>query len=115
MLIASEPFGLMRAAQMVLARVELKYGRGVFNTGQWWWEVEDRSRPIFEWTAKTVRDVTGATEPSPDDLPRFCGIEVRFLPAAEIIANRKGLTSPLGRITLNTDRTDLDPDTKLYR
>lgn len=119
MMIASEPFGLMRAAQMAVARVEMKYGRDVFGTGSWWWELEERARPEYEWMADEARfRTTGDTNPHSDATwTNLLGIQVRFVSTEKMAATRREAHAigGLGRICLHTDRTDLPGDSRLYR
>lgn len=112
MLIASEPFGFLRAAQVAVARVQMKYGRDVLEKGRWWWELDERARPLYEWTEERIRatltagPVDGASYAfGPPHEKRLFGIEVRFVPTGE---------QP-GRITLHSDRADLVADGGLYR
>ena len=119
MLIASEPFNLMRAAQMACARVEMKYGRSVFETGQWWWEIEERARPEYEWMVEEITlRTTGercCERPFPTDATTLLGIAVRFVPTAKILERKSDERPSLGRLSLHTDRTDLPCDSRLYR
>lgn len=120
MLIASEPFGLMRAARVALVRVEMKYGPDVCETGNWWWELEERARPEYEWLADEARFMTAggeATEPARATWTTLLGIPVRFVSTEKMVATRREAEAQggLGRICLHTDRTDLPRDSKLYR
>lgn len=116
MLIASEPFGLMRAAQMALARVEMKYGRSVFETGKWWWEIEERARPEYEWMVDEVTlRMTGQPRPYPTDATTLLGVAVRFVSTEKIMERKEDARPSLGRLSLHTDRNDLAADSRLYR
>lgn len=68
MLIASEPFGFLRAAQTAVARVQMKYGTDVLETGKWWWELDELSRPLYEWIEERWRTLLTAG-PNGDSRP----------------------------------------------
>ena len=116
MLIASEPYGFLRAAHVAMARVQMKYGTKVLETGKWWWELDERARPHYNWTEERIRATLTAGPPDgatyATNGERLFGIEIRFVPPGAPIP---GDLSHLGRITLHTDRTDLAGDSGLYR
>lgn len=83
--------------RMMIAKVAMKYGAGVFTKGKWWWEIPRRGE-------------SGA--PGSEIL----GFEVRFVTnAAPYPRHVRRAKDLLDRISLHTDRDDLTPDDGLLR